>query len=65
MTADTQVLGALVGLFDCNICLSWHTINTGVLAINRMRSAMPDGTQIAKQNITGTGTGEFEERSCF
>ena len=65
MTADTQVLGALVGLFDCNICRSWHTKNTGVPAMNRVRSVMPDGARIAEQRVTDTGTDEFEERSCF
>lgn len=64
MTTDTQVLGALVGLFDCNICLSWHTKNTGVLAMNRVRSMMPDGARIAKQQVRDTGTDEFEERRC-
>lgn len=65
MIADTQVLRALVGLFDGNICLSWHTKSTGVLAMNRARSVTPDGVQIAKQHVTGTGTEEFEEQSCF
>lgn len=65
MTADTQVLGALVGLFNCNICLSWHSKNTGVPAMDSVHSVMPDGTRIAKQHVMGTGTDEFEERSCF
>jgi len=65
MTADTQVLGALVGLCDRNICLSWRTKNKGVLSMNRVHSAMLVGAQIAEQHVTGTGTDDFKERSCF
>lgn len=33
--------------------------------MDSVHSVMPDGTRIAKQHVTGTGTDEFEERSCF
>lgn len=30
-----------------------------------VHSLMLDGARITKQHLTGTGTDEFEERSCF
>ena len=33
--------------------------------MNRVHSAMLVGAQIAEQHVTGTGTDDFKERSCF